>query len=207
MSFSHSNTITDNVLVNVVDPIGAGDNGTVARNTMVNGIDAIGVSSYSRIYDNSISDFSESGLDLGGVDSTIYENTVTNCSYAVLMSGSSDYYPFGNNTLYHNNFVNNSEPLLLLGNSSLSINYWDNGKEGNYWSSYNGTGNGDGIGATPYNLGGNNIDLYPLLQPYVPQSAIIDYSMGRLFFTLAIITAAAGAVISLCLYIKYKTHR
>ena len=208
MSFSYSNTIIDNVLVNVVDPIGAGDNGTVARNTMVNGIDAIGVSSYSVIYENNIFNFSESGLSLGGVNSTIYENTVANCSYAVMMSGSSDDYPFGNNTLYHNNFVNDSEPLLLLGNSSLSINYWDNGKEGNYWSSYNGTArNGDDIGDTPYTIGGNNTDEYPLIQPYLTQSVNIDTSKAQLFFVLAIIIAAVGAATSLCLYINSRFRK
>ena len=125
-----------------------------------------------------------------------------------MMSGSSDDYPFGNNTLYHNNFVNDSEPLLLLGNSSLSINYWDNGKEGNYWSSYNGTArNGDDIGDTPYTIGGNNTDEYPLIQPYLTQSVNIDTSKAQLFFVLAIIIAAVGAATSLCLYINSRFRK
>lgn len=206
LTSSYSNTVTDNALTNVYDPIEAGDNSTIAGNTMINGVDAIGVSSYDIVYGNIISNFSESGLMLGGVNGVIYQNTIANCSSAVLMDGSSDSYPFGNNTIYQNNFLNNTQPLLMMGNSSLSTNNWDRGKEGNYWSSYNGTGSANGIGDTPYNLGANNTDLYPLMQPYVQESAITDYSTGRLFFVLAIGVAVTGSAISLGLYLKFKVH-
>jgi parallel beta-helix repeat protein len=77
-----------------------------------------------------------------------------------------------NNSFYDNSFINNTEhvhdniwdqpyyPWLL------SINFWDNGTTGNYWSSYNGTdNNGDGIGDTPYVIDQNNQDNYPLMEP------------------------------------------
>ncbi len=209
MNFANSNVVTNNIIVNSYDPIFAGDNSTVAQNILINGIDAVSISSNNKIYGNSIFNFSESGLLLSGTNSAIYQNTIANCRNAVFISGSSDAYPLGNNTLYENNFVNNSQSLLLLGNGSLSVNYWDNGKEGNYWSSYNGTEvNGDGIGDTPYVLGGNNTDRYPLTHPYAAAvsqpTAIVDYSTGQLFFTLAIITAAAGALASFCLYVKFR---
>ena len=42
---------------------------------------------------------------------------------------------------------------------------WDNGREGNFWSDYNGTDtNGDGIGDTPYVIDVLNQDRYPLMQ-------------------------------------------
>jgi parallel beta-helix repeat protein len=68
------------------------------------------------------------------------------------------------NQIYHNNFINNT----LHEYSELSINSWDNGNEGNYWSEYTGEDtNGDGVGDTPYIIDVNNKDNYPLMTPYV----------------------------------------
>ncbi len=42
---------------------------------------------------------------------------------------------------------------------------WDDGKEGNYWSDYNGTdANNNGLGDTPYIVDIQNQDRYPLMQ-------------------------------------------
>jgi len=63
--------------------------------------------------------------------------------------------------IFHNNFINNTKQVDL-GNSS--VNAWDNGAEGNYWSNYNGTDSDqDGIGNIPYNINANNTDHYPLM--------------------------------------------
>jgi parallel beta-helix repeat protein len=89
--------------------------------------------------------------------------------------------PYANyNTIYHNNFINNTEQLsneppdyYLYGPVTLSdmVNYWDNGSEGNYWSDYenhytNATEvDNSGIWNTPYShyIG---VDHFPLVQPY-----------------------------------------
>ncbi|MEM1590161.1 MAG: NosD domain-containing protein [Candidatus Bathyarchaeia archaeon] len=88
----------------------------------------------------------------------------------------------GYSTFYHNNFINNT----IQVHSSTPVgkpNVWDNGREGNYWSDYNGTdANGDGIGDTPYIIerqtvwiepttqtpiifGEDTEDRYPLMKP------------------------------------------
>jgi len=68
-----------------------------------------------------------------------------------------------NNMIFHNNFINNTEPP-----SSINLeNSWDNGAEGNYWSNYHGTDtNLDGIGDTPYYVDQNRKDSCPLMAPF-----------------------------------------
>jgi hypothetical protein len=69
--------------------------------------------------------------------------------------------------IYHNNFIDNTLQVY----SFESLNVWDDGypSGGNYWSDYTGTdGNGDGIGDTPYTIDVNNIDHYPLVNPWTP---------------------------------------
>jgi hypothetical protein len=73
------------------------------------------------------------------------------------------------NTIYHNNFVNNTVQAEV-GEASSVVNIWDDGypSGGNYWNNYNGTDNdGDGIGDTPYILNENNQDNYPLVNPTI----------------------------------------
>jgi parallel beta-helix repeat protein len=102
-----------------------------------------------------------------------------------------------NNTFYNNNFVNNSASEATDW-SWQGTNSWDNGKEGNYWSDYNGTdANGDGIGDVSYPVNKpyrilissfpeaqlqdptvvnpNNVsDRYPLMEPFDTESITIE---------------------------------
>jgi len=81
--------------------------------------------------------------------------------------------PFGigfldssNNTIWHNNFVNNTHQVYDSDPSMPSINTWDNSypSGGNYWSDYNGTdSDNDGIGDHPYEIDKNNTDHFPLM--------------------------------------------
>lgn len=90
---------------------------------------------------------------------TITKNTIKNNNMGVFLYQSTD------NTLYHNSFIDNKP----TGHVSANLpNKWDNGREGNYWSDYNGTdANGDGIGDTPYLIYKENetefYDYFPLV--------------------------------------------
>ena len=105
-------------------------------------------------------------------------NTISNCITGIrLQSGSNN--NFFNNTIYlnihsshnfiiHNNinvyYASNGFQFPIIGGGS--VNTWDDGEGGNYWTDYNGTDvNNDGIGDTPYTIDVQNVDNYPLMQP------------------------------------------
>jgi parallel beta-helix repeat protein len=78
-----------------------------------------------------------------------------------------------NNKIFHNNFISNTIQVYGYG-----INQWDDGypSGGNYWSDYSGIDDysgpnqnisgSDGIGDTPYIVGENIRDNYPLMYPW-----------------------------------------
>jgi parallel beta-helix repeat protein len=131
------------------------------------------------------SDYSCSGIDVGGGDSNFFAgNHVMYMAGAIgLGEGTSDNVIFGNtltnnsqsigivnsqnNTVYYNNFVNNNYIHIMTQLGSISfVNYLDNSTVGNYWSDYNETDNdGDGIGDTPHIVKENVQDNYPLMNP------------------------------------------
>jgi hypothetical protein len=57
-----------------------------------------------------------------------------------------------------------SPEIMLAG----TIDFWDNGFDGNYRSNYNDVDSDkDGIGDTPFVIDPNNQDNYPLMNPYI----------------------------------------
>ena len=99
---------------------------------------------------------------------TISGNNLVNNECGVWFDKSS------NNVIYHNSFVDNTRQVGdIVWDLELpelpSINTWDNGYEGNYWSDYNGTDvDGNGIGDIPYVIDVDNQDNYPLMNPWSP---------------------------------------
>ncbi len=104
-------------------------------------------------------------------NSSISGNTVENSYYGIELYSSS----YSN--IYHNNFINNTRQAQAYGNSSANV--WDNGypSGGNHWSDYagidiysgpyqNATGSDD-KGDTPYSIEVNNVDHYPLMNPWI----------------------------------------
>jgi parallel beta-helix repeat protein len=123
---------------------------------------------------------------------TITANRVANNSYDGMiddsMNGNSTLY---GNLIYHNNFINNTRPFILKG---IGIS-WHKGypQGGNYWSRYNGTDQkrgpyqnetgSDGIGDTPYAVNVDNIDKYPLMNPW-NASPVLNTNTGESFASI-----------------------
>jgi len=88
---------------------------------------------------------------------TISGNIIANNSRGIVDSFSETY---SENIIFHNNFINNTQQVYSLTNTSK----WDNGFEGNFWSDYNGADTDqDGIGEAPYIIHENVQDNYPLM--------------------------------------------
>jgi len=84
----------------------------------------------------------------------ITENTVEYNEYGVVLTITNG------NFIHHNNFINNTVTLSWY----LSSDVWDDGREGNHWSDYNGVDlDGDGVGDTSLPWHG---DRYPLMYFY-----------------------------------------
>ena len=137
------------------------------------------------VYRNLI-DHLEVGLAVSGSNNTIVSNRITNCGEGLHPEAGNIYFanyiannlwgiyiegvvlnPSGNfNTIYHNNFIGNTYQITTF-HGEHEIDYFDNGKEGNYWSDYTGIdADGDGIGDTPYVIDEKRQDRYPLMEPF-----------------------------------------
>jgi parallel beta-helix repeat protein len=93
------------------------------------------------------------------MNNIITANTVENNSYDGIITPMPENTTFANNSFFHNNFVNNSNPFIVQSSGTI----WDNGFEGNYWSRYTGIdADQNGIGDAPINIGQDQ-DHYPLM--------------------------------------------
>lgn len=119
---------------------------------------------------------------------TLSENFVIDSEYGVVVGASSS------NSIYSNYFINVTQQVLDTESDQISENNWDNDKEGNYWSNYNGAdSNGDGIGDNPYVLYENNQDNYPLMNP-VDISEIPEFPSWTPILVMCSIVAVAVVI-------------
>ena len=99
---------------------------------------------------------------------------------------------FSNNTIYHNNFIDNDRHFVPSDYANVLDDGYPSG--GNYWSDYvsldiksgpdQNLPGSDGIGDTPYVIDENNVDHYPLMYLYGAPSPVT--------YTLTITATAGG---------------
>lgn len=186
--FSDSNIITENnITANTAGGIclNYSSSNNIVNNNMIDNQNGVQLrSSFSNlVHGNSLISNTLYGIGLDSHCSLndIHENTIQQSYYGILIFGLCP-----NNTIYHNNMINNTDQA-----NAMSSNRWDNGCEGNYWSNYIGEDtNGDGVGDT--NLPWENVDNYPLMGPYwIP--ADINHDAKVNILDVVKITSAYGA--------------
>ena len=188
-----NSTITKTTITNTNDGVYlySSSNNNIIENYLTNNVQGISFSSScSNIFSENHVTNNWCGIRLGSSsNNTMSTNNIQNNSCGIIFEYSSNKNSVNrnlienntlcisclessNNRFFHNNFINNTEHFTDLGPSAywlaLSINIWDDSKEGNYWTDYNGTDTDDnGIGDTPYIIDDNNQDHCPLIEPAI----------------------------------------
>jgi parallel beta-helix repeat protein len=173
---------SETVAIQLGDPqFGGVFNNNLNNNTIVNHDCAVkfSLSSNNTIAGNLLKDC-RTGILLGASHFNIFtENNITSCQYAVGIHTAAS-----NNTFFSNNFINNVVqciethfPVLFPDGETYSVgNLWDNGKIGNYWSTYTGVDtNNDGVGDTPYQVFEYMTDNYPAIAPFKNSNSLPQY--------------------------------
>jgi nitrous oxidase accessory protein len=86
-----------------------------------------------------------------GKNNTIIANSIRNCENGLLLGATGT--TAVENSIYLNNFVNNTNHVASLSGSNHTVNHFDNGAKGNYYDDYRGKdANWDGVGDSPYTV-------------------------------------------------------
>jgi nitrous oxidase accessory protein len=97
-----------------------------------------------------------SGIWVGsGSNNTVTANIIRDCDSGLRLTGA-----VTENSVYLNNFINNSINIQYYGDADWTLNNrFDNGTKGNYYDDYKGEDNNwDGIGDVPYTIKGTRWD-------------------------------------------------
>jgi parallel beta-helix repeat protein len=143
-------------------------------------------STYNTVDANCIANNSQGILLDEAEQNSIIQNTVANnTGWGIQLKSASDtFMTASNNTITHNNFINNQQEDGLdasipgiwawpSGNVAGVGNFWDDGKEGNFWGDYQtrypdaSEVPGAGIWDIAWTINENNVDHCPLTSSYV----------------------------------------
>jgi len=171
----YGNTVTDVIRGSGISSHGNGN--TIANNTVTKNYYGVinGEGSNNFVYSNRITHNVYGLMITGGNNNTFYANDLVDNSCGAEIGYLEP--PAPNCTLYHNNFIGSSQQVSTRASRTYIPGVWsepfyltgffDNGKEGNYWSDYTGTdSDGDGIGDTPYVIDADRQDNYPLMTSF-----------------------------------------
>ncbi len=174
----NNNTISHNTVIHGLCMELYCQNSTISYNTVLNGRAGILLvrAANNLVFGNTIRNITTDSPTIqphalyisdASTNNYVYENNFENNQIAAYLGAQVADIVWNNvynNFLYGNNFVNNTQNVWLA--PGTSINHWDNGTHGNYWSNFIGVdSNGDGISEIPYVMTANNTDYHPLMTP------------------------------------------
>jgi parallel beta-helix repeat protein len=185
LDHSNDNDISHNIIADNNYGIGLyySINNLISDNTITDNNDGISLyySINNLISDNTITDNND-GISLYySSNNVVSHNTIADNTYGILLLDSK------NNVVFQNNFVQNGQQAYIYN----SVNIWDDGNEGNYWSNYvgvdlykgpfqNKTGS-DGIGDSPHIITPpstppirTQVDSYPLMGMFYKLTAALE---------------------------------
>ena len=181
------NNITNNTWHGIF--LASSSNNSINGNTITNNHNNHGIqldhSSNNSINGNTITNNYEGiGLGASSNNNSINGNNIKDNADGIQLQDSSK------NTVYHNNFINNT--VQVDDWTPEQANFWDNGREGNYWSDYllrypNAAQiDSTNVMDTPYVIDANNQDNYPLMNRYIiPEFS--GLSVAALFMTATLV--------------------
>ncbi|HEC81289.1 MAG TPA: hypothetical protein ENI42_02525 [Thermoplasmatales archaeon] len=165
MVVSSGNTITNNTITNCAYGVymyrGA-ENTNISFNMITNnqyGIYLLPGADNNIIWGNNVSHNEDYGMRIKGKNNEVFENMISHNNVGMYMCCGSAY-----NNIYNNSFIGNNENAK----DDKLTNSWSKNGWGNYWDDYKGVDEDeDGVGDTPYLLGGrgNRRDDSPLMEP------------------------------------------
>ena len=186
LSWSSYNTVSKNIIANNSEyglPTFGSSYNNISENTItVNKYDGICLAQLSdnnTVYRNDIINNGQAGVTLSSSSyNIIFENNMTNNHYGIRFVKLIETYS-NSNRLHHNNFINNTKQVHAYSQDEYSINIWDNGVEGNYWSDYEDRYpdaeeiDESGIWDHPYIINENNQDNYPIVPEFPTWTSIL----------------------------------
>jgi nitrous oxidase accessory protein len=170
-----------------------------------------------------------------GENNTISANSIRNCENGLALGTTGK--TAVANSIYLNNFENNTNHIDSLSGSNHTVNHFDNGVKGNYYDDYQGNdANWDGVGDSPYTIQETHWDEelksdvtivffqdnYPLMSPFdidgvsveLPEwaSSLItlpepDTSTPFPIIPVVTVTVAVVAVIGVGLLVYFKKRK
>jgi parallel beta-helix repeat protein len=145
---------------------------------------------------NKISYNTDYGVRLGASSHNVLLNNYLINNWNSILSDNSE-----SNTIYHNNFINTQADTAQKPICVASVNSWDNGIEGNYWSRHDGPDkNQDGISDTAYLIDENNKDNYPLMANFTQLNIMVDNKVYA-------IDVVSNSTIYMFEYFSYPANR
>ena len=178
------------------------------QNAIASGI-LIENTSNCSIFKNNITNNGIGITVISSENTVIFNNTISNNSNVGLNITNTQipFYMSTNNTIFHNNFINN---FINVYDEGIRDS-WSYKNEGNYYDDYKGLDkNNDGIGDSTYFIkGGNSKDNYPLMMPYNGKIRLKEFYVDDTSLYKMLVIGMIVAVLFLLpiAYVWYrKTH-